>query len=164
MAFVGLRAVVAEEAWKTCVRGGYPALSGFRTARHFMSSGESYAVSITQVLLRVPSVAVWLDKHAAHCGVAATEDERMEGCATCALRCSRHALAHAGGPGLKRKAPVLVSRRALAGQKFAGTGERDVVDFLTGLLDAMRAVEVAEAAWMYVSSMVLWMCGCCPRA
>ena len=83
-ALAGLPGGPVDEAWwGNCVPGGYPDINGLVASRPPRVS--SYVVSLVQVLLRVPSVAVWLGAHVQQCVAAATVKERIERCAACAL-------------------------------------------------------------------------------
>jgi len=126
-AYAGLPGAGSSQAWAKLVRGGCPSLAGFAGA-----SNGSYAEALAHVLLRVPAVALWLDRHVDLCGVGG------EKCLACALHRSRRDMGRkAGGAELFRRA-------VLADVVYADKGrEHDVMAFLADVLKAMRAEELA---------------------
>ena len=122
-AYDGLLGVGGEVAWSRYVVGGFPSPAGFG------GKGVSYATVFAQVMLRLPSVALWLDRHAEMCRVGVR-------CLACGLRSSRGQLG--------RVAPAAVVFRArMAGALYKDMScEHEVSRFFTDALEAMRVVEV----------------------
>ena len=90
-AYNGLLGVGGEVAWSRYVLGGFPSPAGFG------GKGVSYATVFAQVMLRLPSVALWLQRHAEMCRVGVR-------CLACGVRDSRGQLG--------RVAPAAVVFRA----------------------------------------------------
>ena len=108
-----------------------------------------YANSVLQVLLRLPSVALWLHAHASHCEVRGQAPDTAETrCAACALWATRLQL----GSGA---CPALVRHRAAVDQRFARRGQHDAAEFLQLLLGRMRTQELQAGRavdWVGVQS------------
>jgi hypothetical protein len=125
-----------------------------------LGCGESYVLSVAQVLLRTSSVVRWLSWHAGRCDRGVT-------CATCALWNSRRQLG-------EKAVPELVVRRARVHSRFAGAGVRDAIDFFRALstrcpsgklrLGAQCFGKVwwggAQSLLLMVSLPLLWNSGC----
>ncbi len=137
----GLPAVSARDMWARCVEGGYPSLAGLRRP-----GNSCYVVCAAQALLRVPAVAVWLQWHARQCGAGGDDEARAKNCAACCLWRSRRSL----GASMTAPAADLIRYRELVDARFADGRHHDVVEFVAGLLQRMRAGEAAagrSAPW-----------------
>ena len=107
----------ASVAWSRLVLGRYPRSEGLCTPDKM----RSYAVSLVQVLLRVPALAVWLTVHARSCSAAGTRaDGRAASCVTCSLWRTREHL------GL-RAVPDVMLHLAEIGVEFKERRGHDVV-------------------------------------
>ena len=102
---------------------------GFPSPAGFGGKGVSYATVFAQVMLRLPSVALWLDRHAEMCRLGVR-------CLACGLRNSRGQLG--------RVAPAAVVFRArMAGPLYKDMScEHEVCRFFSDALEAMRVLEV----------------------
>ena len=111
-AFDGLPGAGVPEVWETCAK--YPRYSGLRN-----QGFACYVTSVAQVLLRIPAVALFLQRHERHCEVGVEG-----GCVTCVLRATQHELVAQSGK------PLLVVKRGVVDESFAAEGQHDVADFL----------------------------------
>ena len=127
-AYDGLPGVGGELAWSCYVVGGFPSLAGFG------GKGVSYATVFAQVMLRLPSEALLMDRHAEMCRVGVR-------CLACGLRNSRGQLG--------RVAPAAVVFRArMAGRLYKDMScEHEVCRFFSDALEAMRVLEVQARRW-----------------
>ena len=145
----------AEAAWSSpeapgdvviMIYGGLPSAT-WASLRHlaiggFRRLGETcYALSVVQMLLRLPSVPAWLCAHARLCDVGA------ESCAACALWAARLDLVQGARRGGKARddvtgGPQRVARCVLREAEYAG-GRRqmDVAAFAQELLLKLCEVE-----------------------
>ena len=127
---------------------GYEGLSGRGYAMAWSGSGGgswpppcglggkalSYANVFVQVMLRLPAVALWLERHGSLC-----EGGEARSCLSCALKRSRAQL------GKTAAVSELVRRVKLAGDSYADQGlrqEHDVVQFFCDALTKMAEGEV----------------------
>ena len=84
---------------------------------------------VAQVLLRIPCVAFFLERHVSVCDVGLAGN-----CVTCALQDTRSQLG-------RRVEPELVSKRECVELVFGDRMQHDAVEFLQKLLSGMRDVE-----------------------
>ena len=110
----------AEEVWSAAgVR--HPRYAGFRNP----SARLSFVASVCQVLLRIPSVAVFLDAHVGVCQRKAAGD-----CVTCLFHATREQTRG-------KDAGILLSLRGAMGAEFCKDTEQDAAKFLECLLHCM---------------------------
>ena len=124
----GLPAGSAAASWRHLVAEegavALPAVAGLVN-----KNNTCYALSLLQVLLRLPPVAIWLQWHYSRCDANLT-------CVACRTWASRWQL------GSDRTQPVLVTNIGLVSRRFADRSQQDADDFLGALLHAMRDREV----------------------
>ena len=115
-----------QEAWRR--REVYPALGGLGNPQ----GRTCFAASVAQVLLRVPAVIVWLERHAELCAL-----KMAGGCAVCALRETRRQV------GVGGVEPVVCRRDFLrqVGAMFADGRQHDACEFAHALLVRMVNAE-----------------------
>jgi endonuclease/exonuclease/phosphatase family metal-dependent hydrolase len=136
--YEGLLGLGAREAFAAGVRSVFPSRQGLVNAAGF----ACYANSACQVLLRLPAVALWLDRHAELCGSALSPEEGpallggSSACVCCALWRTRAHL------GVSICIPELVARRRFVNNRFNNREQHDSVDFVQQFLEAARTVEL----------------------
>ena len=121
---VGIRGLeeVPEGSWETTV--DVP----LRGLRRF--GNTCYVLSVSQVLMRVPAMRAWVEKHRAQgCGGAHTS------CVVCGVGLTLEQLPDPLG-GARR--PEVAQRRRYVNRAFAGDGQQGAVEFLEGLLASAR--------------------------
>ena len=108
-----------------------------------------YANSVIQVLLRLPSVSLWLHAHASRCEVRRQgPDSAATRCTACALWATRLQLGSSA-------CPALVRYRATVDPRFARRCQHDAAEFLQLLLGTMRTQELQAGRavdWVGVQS------------
>lgn len=106
----------ASVAWPQPARGRYPRLLGLCNP----DARKSFALSVAQVFLRAPALAVWMSAHERSC--AAGDATGRGSCVLCAPWRTREQL------GL-RAVPDILLHLATVGAEYTERQERDVVAF-----------------------------------
>ena len=98
----------------------------------FLNRGHMcYVNSVSHVLLRVPAMSAWLEKHREVCA-------QGEGCLLCVLAATRAQLSLVNA---HRSSAHLAVRRGLVGAAFANNRQHDASEFSGFLLDRLRKNE-----------------------
>ena len=90
-----------------------------------------YINAVSQLMLRLPAVALWLDKH------ESVENCKRNTCVACLMQQARSTLG-------KSLVCGLVGRRRLVGERFQEVAPHSPADFAVELVEAFRCCEIAR--------------------